>query len=73
MWGNFRKQFRYGGQSKTEKIIMGICKGNTMKKDMLNSQIYDVDTRPEQRNAASGITSHVESSVYLLGPLQACL
>jgi len=38
-WGDFRKQFRHEGQSNTEQIITSICKVNTMKQDMLNSQI----------------------------------
>jgi len=28
-WGDFRKQFRHGGQSNTEKITTSNCKGNT--------------------------------------------
>jgi len=28
-WGDFRKQFRHGGQSNTKTIITSICKGNT--------------------------------------------
>jgi len=38
MWRDFQKQFRHGGQSNTENIITRICK-DTMKQDMLNSQI----------------------------------
>jgi len=33
-------QFRNGGQSNIETIITSICKGNTMKQDMLNSKIH---------------------------------
>jgi len=36
----FENNFRHGGQSNTKTIIMSICKGNTMKQDMLNSQIH---------------------------------
>jgi len=34
-WGDFRKQFRHGCQSNTEKIITSICKGNTIKQECL--------------------------------------
>jgi len=43
---DFRKQFRQGGQSDTETIITSICKGNTMKQDMLNSQIHLTSQAP---------------------------
>jgi len=45
-WGDFRKQFRYGGQSNTEQIITSICKGDAMKQDMLNSQIHLTSKAP---------------------------
>jgi len=40
------KQFRQGGQSNTEKIVMSICKGNTMKQDINGyyTGIYHVST-----------------------------
>jgi len=38
----FEKQFRHGGQSNTKTIITSICKGDTMKQDMLNSQIHSI-------------------------------
>jgi len=37
-WDDFWKQFRH--QRNTEKIITSICKGNTIKQDMLHSQIH---------------------------------
>jgi len=45
-WSDFRKQFRGGGQSNTEIIITSICKGNTMKQDMLNSRAVFVGGMP---------------------------
>jgi len=45
-WGHFRKQLRHVGQSNTEKIITSICEGNTMKQDMLNSQIHLTSQAP---------------------------
>jgi len=42
----FWKQFRLGGQRKTKTIITSICKGNTMKQDMLNSQIHLTSQAP---------------------------
>jgi len=45
--GDFRKQFRHGGQRQTKKIITSICKVNTMKQDILNSQIHLTSQAPK--------------------------
>jgi len=37
-WSDFWKQFIHEGQSNTKTIITSICKGDTMKQDMLNSR-----------------------------------
>jgi len=44
--GDFRLQFRHRGQCNTEKIITSICKSNTMKQEMLNSQINSKSQAP---------------------------
>jgi len=38
-WGGFWKQFRHRGYSNTDKIILTIHEGNTMKQDTLNCQL----------------------------------
>jgi len=56
-WGDFRKQFRHRVRTNTEKIITSICKGNTMKQDILNSKIHLTSTEEESPLEVSVYTS----------------
>jgi len=66
MWGDFRKQFRHEGQSNTEKMFTSIWKGNTMKQDMLNSQIHyrRIQTKKEQNSEESKEMVFLKMSLY---------
>jgi len=48
-WSDFWKQFRHGGQSNTKTIITSICKGDTMKQDMLSHHHFAWIIEPGNR------------------------